>query len=65
MPNMIKHMTKNLFFEKNSLFRALTTINTSWIQGERYTLLRWRGWGGPNSNEGTDTLVFYLMYAVL
>ena len=30
-----------------------------WVQWGRQTRLRGRGWGGPNSEEGTNTLVLY------
>jgi hypothetical protein len=33
-----------------------------WVQGGRQTRLRGRGWGGPNSEEGTEDLVLYLYY---
>ncbi len=35
-----------------------------WFRGWVHTRLRDRGWGGPNSDEGTDTVVRYVICGI-
>jgi hypothetical protein len=34
-------------------------------RGGGHPRLRGRGWGGPNSDDGTETLVLYVMYTTI